>query len=215
MGLTIVIGVLVMLAFTLAIGRPPKIEAGQPFNTLLLVLFYGVSGWIARSRLRATGLKVFHRLGRRDVLALVLGFAALMVAHVLTGLQLAITHQTRHVQAGFEHFSVAGRTPLVTDLSIAMTAATLVLLAPVVEETIFRGLLFGSLVRPLGVFFAALTSALLFGLVHGDPVLFPTLAALGFINALAYASTENLAVPVILHALNNAFATAVLVSKAI
>ena len=214
MGITIFLGVLAMLGFTLANGHPPTIEAGQPFNTLLLLLFYGVSGWVARGRLRATGLHVFRRLGRRDALAIVVGFIALIVAHVLTGLQLVLTHQTQHVQVGFEHFSVAGRTPLLTDLSIATTAATLVLIAPVVEETIFRGLLFGALMRPLGVFFGALVSAVLFGLVHGDAVLFPTLAALGFINALAYAATENLTVPVILHALNNAFATAFLVAHA-
>ena len=203
-----------MLGFTLANGRPPQLAAGQPFNTLLLLLFYGVSGWIARGRLRATGLHVFHRLRKRDILFIALGFAALIAGHVLTGLQLVLTHQTGHVQAGFEHFSVAERTPLLTDLSIATTAATLILLAPVVEETIFRGLLFGALVRPLGVFFGALVSAVLFGAVHLDLVLFSTFVVLGFVNALAYAATENLTVPVILHAINNTFATAFLIAHA-
>ena len=40
--------------------------------------------------------------------------------------------------------------------------------------------------------------------MHGDAILFPTLAALGFVSAIAYAATGNLWVSVTLHAFNNA-----------
>ena len=51
--------------------------------------------------------------------------------------------------------------------------------------------------------------------MHGDPVLFPTLAALGFVNALAYAATGNLWVRIILHALNNALGAALLIAASL
>ena len=99
-----------------------------------------------------------------------------------------------------------------TTLSIALILLATVVLAPIVEEMIFRTFLFGALAPRMGVFAGAIVTALLFGAVHGDLVLFPTLAALGFIAALAYAATGNLWVSIALHALNNALGAAVLVA---
>ena len=63
----------------------------------------------------------------------------------------------------------------------------------------------------IGIIAGAILTAIIFGLVHGDPVLFPTLAALGLVTALAYAATGNLWVPITLHILNNALGAAFLV----
>ncbi len=130
-------------------------------------------------------------------------------------MQLMLAHQSHHVQSGFEHFSVIARTPVITALSVGITVLTLVVLGPIVEEVVFRGLLFGALARPLGVILSALVSAVLFGAGHGDLVLFPSLAALGFIGALAYAATGNLTVSVLLHAINNAFGALFLIVDSI
>ena len=91
----------------------------------------------------------------------------------------------------------------------------LVAIGPLVEEMVFRGLLFGALAPRIGVLLGALVSALLFGLAHGDPVLFPALAALGFVNALLYARTANLTVPVALHGLSNALGAAFLIASSL
>ena len=66
-----------------------------------------------------------------------------------------------------------------TVLGIASASLRWCVLAPIVEEMIFRGLLFGALAPRLGIIASALITALIFGAVHGDLVLFPTLAALG------------------------------------
>jgi membrane protease YdiL (CAAX protease family) len=52
----------------------------------------------------------------------------------------------------------------------------------------------------------------LFAGIHGDAVLFPTLAGLGFVWALSYAATGNLAVPIVLHAANNAVGALALIA---
>ncbi len=146
----------------------------------------------------------FRRLRGGDVRAILIGTGALFVVRIGTAFQLVATHQTNHVQSGFEHFDVVGKAPDITVLSIALAALAMVVVAPVAEELLFRGLLFGALAPRIGVLAAALVSAVLFGAAHGDPILFPTLAALGFVSAIAYAATGNLWVSVTLHALNNA-----------
>lgn len=86
------------------------------------------------------------------------------------------------------------------------------LLAPVVEEIVFRGVIFRSLANRTGVLVAALASGLFFGALHWD---FATLDRLlqilplvlfGVTLALAYAITGTLLAAIALHAINNALA---------
>lgn len=82
-----------------------------------------------------------------------------------------------------------------------------IIMAPVIEETIYRGT-FQTLVGRLG--FGPCVSivpvALLFGLSHFDiasPVALPTLVTLGLVLGLAYEYTGRLLAPMIIHALFN------------
>ena len=199
-----VIVVIVTVATLLITGKPPDINPGHPFLASTEALVYVASGAFAWSRLRRMGRNPFRRLTAHDVRTILLGVAALMIVRVGTAAQLILTHQTKHVQSGFEHFDVVSKVPATTYISIALAVLTAVILAPIVEELLFRGLIFGALAPRLGVLASALITALLFGAIHGDAILFPTLAALGFVAALAYAATANLWVAVILHSLNNA-----------
>jgi ABC-2 type transport system permease protein len=75
--------------------------------------------------------------------------------------------------------------------------------APVFEEFIFRGLIFGGLRRSLGLGAATLASAAIFAIVHPPlsivPVFFMAVCA-----ALVYERTKMLAAPMVVHALYNA-----------
>jgi len=193
----------------------PSVNPGHPLVAVSEVAAYTLGGWFAYHRLRAAGRHPFRALARTDVRAILIGLAALLVTHIASGLQLVLTHQTKHVQSGFEHYDVITNVPAMTVAGIAISTIALVLIAPLVEETIFRGLLFGALATRLGVLAGAIITAVLFGAVHGDLVLFPQLAALGLINALAYAATGNIWVPITLHALNNALGAAYLVATSL
>jgi uncharacterized protein len=205
-------GILLLYAIVLITGHAPSLAAGHPLSAAFGIIFYVAVGAIALTALQRQHGTLFHIPTAHDIRTILLGVAGLLVVHIATGIQLTLTHQTHHVQSGFENFSVATRSPSLTIATTALTALTLVLLAPIVEEVVFRGLLFGALAPRIGILAAAIVSALIFGLVHGDTVLFPTLAALGFINALAYAATGNLTVPITLHALNNGLAAVALFS---
>jgi membrane protease YdiL (CAAX protease family) len=210
-----VVTVILIVAVVLATGRMPSVNPGHPLLATSEAIAYAAGGWFAWWRLRTTGLRPFRAITRRDLRAILIGVAALVVAHIGTGIQLVLSHQTKHVQSGFEHFDVVTSLPMMTAIGITIGVLTMVLLAPVVEEITFRGLLFGALAPRLGVVASAVLTAVLFGAVHGDLVLFPTLAALGLINAFAYAATGNLWVPIALHAFNNTLGAIVLVATSL
>jgi membrane protease YdiL (CAAX protease family) len=204
-----------IFAVVLTTGNMPSLTPGHPLVAATELIFYAVSGWFAYRRMRTTGHNPFRRLHPTEVRAILLGVTALLILRIGTAAQLILTNQTKHVQAGFEHFDVVTKAPTLTTLTVGLAVLSMVILGPIVEELIFRGLLFGALAPRLGVLASALITALIFGAVHGDLVLFPTLAALGFVAALAYAATGNLWVPITLHALNNALGAVFLVGASL
>ncbi|HEV3086383.1 MAG TPA: CPBP family intramembrane glutamic endopeptidase [Candidatus Elarobacter sp.] len=203
--------IVLVVAIVLTTGKTPSTNPGHPLVALTTAIVYGIAGPFAWWRLRTAGRNPFRMLTGSDMRVILIGVAALILVHIGTAIQLIYTHQTKHQQAGFEHFDVVSKVPIFTTISVALLILSSVALAPIVEEMIFRGLLFGALAPRLGVLPGAAVSALFFGAVHGDVVLFPTLAALGFIGALAYAATGNLWVSIVLHALNNALGVTALV----
>nr|MBA3534562.1 CPBP family intramembrane metalloprotease [Ardenticatenales bacterium] len=64
-------------------------------------------------------------------------------------------------------------------------------LAPLVEEILFRGFLFGGLTRFTGPIQAALISGTLFAAIHLQPLAFPALFVLGVVLALLYHRTGS------------------------
>jgi sodium transport system permease protein len=80
--------------------------------------------------------------------------------------------------------------------------------APISEEVLFRGMLFGGLRRRLPRIAAALISALVFGALHALTGLsaVPPLIAFGFILALLYERTGSIVPGILLHMLNNSVA---------
>jgi membrane protease YdiL (CAAX protease family) len=86
----------------------------------------------------------------------------------------------------------------------AVLAITAIIIAPLVEEIIFRGYLYPVIKRYSGCCFAAITTSLLFAIVHGNlPGLMP-LFTLAVILTLVYESTGCLWVPIATHSLFNA-----------
>ena len=81
--------------------------------------------------------------------------------------------------------------------------AVIVLVAPVVEETTYRGLGFAAVRSSFGPLAAVLVTGLAFGLSHGLLLALPVLTLFGVILAVLRWKTESLYPPIILHALFN------------
>ncbi len=84
--------------------------------------------------------------------------------------------------------------------------------APVMEETFFRGFLFGGLRGRWGVFWAALGTGFLFSLAHIDPLLFIPFTAVGMLFALGYVYSSSLLASMIAHLLFNGLSFGLAVS---
>jgi ABC-2 type transport system permease protein len=101
-------------------------------------------------------------------------------------------------------FPALRRSELLGDHSIPLWVGGLAILAaPVFEEFIFRGLIFGGLRRSLSLGTATLASAAIFAIVH-PPISVIPVFVMGICAALVYERTRMLAAPVLLHSIYNA-----------
>lgn len=85
-------------------------------------------------------------------------------------------------------------------------------LAPIVEETLFRGVIFGSLQAYFGKWTAAVLSAVIFSALHFQAYGFFPRFVLGMVLVYLYDKYKSLYPSVALHALNNIVATLIAAS---
>ena len=160
----------------------------------------GACVWLVRSALRWPfgGLELHGQgLGRGLVLALVVYLVQLPVfvaclegSYRLLGrpqFQIQVLEIARHTDVMYR----------------GLFFVAVVVMAPVLEEVIFRGLILSGFRRRLGPGAAIVVSALLFALVHPPSTYFP-IFWLGLLFGWIYVYTRNLLVPMALHALHNA-----------
>ena len=95
-------------------------------------------------------------------------------------------------------FETSGSVPLRLLMGFAAVIA-----APLTEELLFRGLLYGVCKRFTDSWFAALVTSLLFASVHLHVGSFIPLFALALILVAVYEITGSLLVPIVMHALFN------------
>lgn len=86
---------------------------------------------------------------------------------------------------------------------VAMLLVNAVIVAPIVEEVVFRGAVLGGLLSRWGALPALLVSSLVFGLVHCNMNAFLPLTVLGGVMGYVYLRTASLYPAVIYHALFN------------
>ncbi|WP_085993404.1 CPBP family intramembrane glutamic endopeptidase [Oceanobacillus senegalensis] len=77
------------------------------------------------------------------------------------------------------------------------------IVAPILEEVIFRKIIFGRLYKRMNFFFAALLSALIFGAIHGELQHLLVYSSMGFVFAFLYVKTKRILTPIIVHAALN------------
>ena len=84
-----------------------------------------------------------------------------------------------------------------------MRFISLVLVAPIVEEILFRGLLLRIWVKKWGLLGAVFLSSLVFGALHADPI---GACAFGIGMSILYLRTQSLYLPILCHIVNNVVA---------
>jgi uncharacterized protein len=97
-------------------------------------------------------------------------------------------------------------------VTFAALFTTTAILAPILEETVFRGFLLVSLTKVMPTPLAVVLSALAFGFVHLSPRDTPQLAALGLLLGFSYVRSKNLLTPMLIHGVWNGTVLCVLYS---
>jgi CAAX protease family protein len=174
------------------------------FDGLLLFVALGVaSDWKFRPLgppLRLLGLRPFR------LSAIWITLATLVAYYIAAGLFASLVLKPDQEDIGGE-LGVGNPSVVIAVAAVLM----IVLLAPIAEELFFRGFVFAGLRTRWSLWPAAITSGLIFGLVHaptGITTVVP-LAALGFALCWLYDRTGSLWPCVIAHMINNGLALAV------
>lgn len=94
-------------------------------------------------------------------------------------------------------------------VTLLLAGIIAVVVAPIVEEIVFRGVLFRALADRIGLWVGAVVSSAVFALIHievvtSQPIALGGLFAVGLALALAFHYTGNLLVPIVGHAVFNA-----------
>ena len=175
-------------------------------------------GWKARNPIAEIGMGIVGYLG---ILPLVgIGFVATLIVTLISA-QFGVVPEHEFVSNG-----AAGSHPIADEIAtgnpwmVLGVFLTACVAAPIVEETVFRGLLYQQLRdgtkrwghRFVSVMFSALLSSFVFAIIHpqgliGVPVL--TMLAVGF--ALVREWRGSLVAPMVMHGIHNSIVTCVLI----
>jgi membrane protease YdiL (CAAX protease family) len=90
-----------------------------------------------------------------------------------------------------------------SDYGIYGAFLKVVVMAPIVEEMIFRGVIMHGLMRNYSKFTAIFVSALMFALFHLNPWQFPATFVLGILLGILMVRTRNILLCILGHAINN------------
>ena len=160
---------------------------GLCLSTVVMLLFLHFTGFYKLKR------SLFYSVPRRPlVLSVLLVFAAMFSLNILV--QCLSLENVLEEQFNQLSHNVVG-------------VITIAFLAPLLEEVLFRGAIQGYMMRYFKPWVAIICSALIFGLIHMNPVQIVYATLLGVILGWIYYRTGSL-LPVILgHVLNNSVAT--------
>ncbi len=88
---------------------------------------------------------------------------------------------------------------------VPLVILSVAIFGPILEEIVFRKIIFGSLYNRMPFFFAALISSLIFSIAHTELEHTILYAAMGFTFAFLYVKTKRIIVPIIAHVSMNTF----------
>ncbi len=137
-----------------------------------------------------------HRDERSSVpTAITWAFFGVFLALFAQGIAATIENRIFGIEYGSENTEFLVELALTTPLFIVVTS----IIGPILEEIIFRKILFGTLYKRYNFFIAALLSSVVFAIVHMDFKHLLIYSAMGFTFAFLYVKTKRIIVPIIAH----------------
>ncbi|MET3683256.1 membrane protease YdiL (CAAX protease family) [Alkalibacillus flavidus] len=174
-----------------------------PQNVLILSTIVSMSIatiWII-SLLRHEMASLNHRSGlgtgeivKWSIIGVVLAYGTQIVANVINIYVLGIEQGSQNTQDIIQ----------IIESNVWFILLPIVF-APILEEIVFRKILFGEIYKRTNFVIAGLLSAFIFAAMHFDFTFILTYTAMGFAFAYLYVKTERIIVPIIAHMAMNTF----------
>lgn len=188
----------------------PDIADNGDFNTAFMIIFqvFNAGFIVLYSYIRKSKFAFSYFREKRENKGL---NAACFVVPVIGGFVLMAAMYLPTVWYGYFTEAIgippdSGSIELTTPSSVAMIVIASVLLAPIFEETIYRGVLFHGLKQEYSALKAVLLSSLAFMLMHMSPLQVVFQFSLGVVSAYLAARSGRLMPSILLHATANALA---------
>ncbi|MDX9846432.1 MAG: type II CAAX endopeptidase family protein [Tenuifilaceae bacterium] len=190
---------LIVVAFMLILSPVVFLKefVGQEMATFIYYLLsMGLPFWILYSMRKSnTGERSFNfKIVFKTTIPLIL-LATLGIQYSLTLPISTLIPMSDSMRAAF---SIALGNP-----RNIFSIATLVILAPIFEELIFRGIILNGLLKRYSPLLSIVVSSLLFAAVHLNPWQFVSAFILGLFIGWVYLRTKSILLAIIIHAFNN------------
>jgi membrane protease YdiL (CAAX protease family) len=208
LGLQLAVGLVLVATGLLDPGALDASEVGAPLLALVVLSqLVGLGAVLLLLRRRAIPLRAVvgpvRPLRRNLGIGAGLGVLAIVGSTIVVSALVALSGS----EATPDQVLTGDIAETPTQLLLAITAA--VVLAPIAEELLFRGLLHRALRGRLAIVPATMISSVLFAVVHVDvafsqPLALVGLTLVGVLLAVAYERTGGLVVPIAIHAVHNA-----------
>jgi uncharacterized protein len=135
---------------------------------------------------------------------------SISMAWAIGGVFMAIIVQTIAANIEVNLFGVepgSENTQMIVDLikTTPLLIAVTSIIGPVLEEIIFRKIIFRVVYKRTNFFIGAFVSSFLFAIVHGEPEHLLLYASMGFTFAYLYVKTNRILVPIFAHTMMNTF----------
>ncbi|ANX10925.1 peptidase [Fictibacillus arsenicus] len=198
-----IIFIYILMQFSGYLGIPLLNELGVPENQLFGM--WGTISFVAALfiilYMLIPEMKSRHRDSERvskgsAVMWSIIGIFMAYAAQIIASL---IEINVFGIQPGSENTEKL--VEIVKDVQYFMIVTAIV--GPILEEIIFRKIIFGSLHKRFNFFLSALISSLIFAAVHADFTHLLIYTAMGFTFAFLYVRTKRLIVPIAAHVAMN------------
>jgi membrane protease YdiL (CAAX protease family) len=165
---------------------------------VLLPIYFG-----DKKKEKKAGEYIKYAIAKTDkwVLVAILGFSAALSLNII----ISYTNLA-NLSSGFEMVSEA-----IYNSSVLIQILATVIMAPVVEELLVRGLIYKRMTRWTSPIISAVVSSALFGLIHMNIVQFVYAFIIGMLLALVYEKFQNIWAPILFHFAANS--TSILISN--
>lgn len=166
----------------------------NPLLIVLLANFIILILYIVLIRCRGEKFKTYAALGETGIINILGAISTGICLHYLLSFLILNFFSTASAMQQYNTYI-----SWIMHANIWMIMTVVILIAPIVEEIVFRGVMFRAISRSINTPVAIIVTALLFAIAHGDPVQIAYAFILGIVLAIVRSKSKRIIPCIALH----------------